>query len=71
MQLEVTGIPEESYGDKVQLAAAAGRHARHDGADHRLNVVRPLGHDGFLMPLRDITMEKVPNLWQSIESAAA
>ncbi len=66
VQLDVTGIPEESYGDKVQLAAAAGDMPDMMG---RIidNVVRPLGHDGFLMPLRDITMEKVPNLWQSIE----
>ena len=67
VQLDVTGIPEESYGDKVQLAAAAGDMPDMMG---RIidNVVRPLGHDGFLMPLRDITMEKVPNLWQSIEA---
>ena len=67
VQLDVTGIPEESYGDKLQLAAAAGDMPDVMG---RIidSTVRPLGYDGFLMPLRDITMEKVPNLWQAIES---
>ena len=67
VQLDVTGIPEESYGDKLQLAAAADDMPDVMG---RIidSTVRPLGYDGFLMPLRDITMEKVPNLWQAIES---
>jgi len=67
VQLDVTGIPEESYADKLQLAAAAG-----DMPDVMGRIidssVRPLGYDGFLMPLETITKEKVPNLWQAIES---
>ena len=66
VQLDVTGIPEESYGDKLQLAAAAGDMPDVMG---RIidSTVRPLGYDGFLMPLRDVTMEKAPNMWQAIE----
>jgi len=66
VQLDVTGIPEESYGDKLQLAAAADDMPDMMG---RIidSTVRPLGYDGFLMPLRDVTMEKAPNMWQAIE----
>ena len=66
VRLLVTGVPESDYATKLQLAAAADEMPDAMGRIIDSSVVT-LGAQGLLLPLKDLTMEKAPNLWKAID----
>ena len=64
--LLVTGVPESDYGTKLQLAAAADEMPDVMGRIPDSSVLT-LGAQGLLLPLKDVTRQKAPNLWKAIE----
>lgn len=66
VRLEVTGVSEDQYATKLQLAAAANDMPDIMGRIGDSSVLT-LGRQGLLLALRDVTKQKAPNMWAGIE----
>ena len=66
IRLEASGVQEDDYAAKLQLAAAAD-----DMPDVMGRIIQDsvptLGRQGLLLPLSD-TKDELPNMWKAIES---